>query len=100
MRPAAATRRSTTIQREGGVVIYMRGHEGRGIGLINKLQGVPLQEEGLDTLDANLALGLPGDARDYGAAVGDPRRPRHLEVRLLTNNPEKAAPAAASAASR
>jgi 3,4-dihydroxy 2-butanone 4-phosphate synthase/GTP cyclohydrolase II len=78
-----------TIAREGGVVLYMRGHEGRGIGLVNKFKAYRLQEEGLDTLDANLALGFPADARDYTAAA------RMLEdlgiesVRLLSNNPEK-----------
>jgi len=78
-----------TIQSEGGVVLYLRGHEGRGIGLINKLRAYRLQEDGLDTLDANLALGLPADARDYGAAVGMLRDLGLSSVRLLTNNPEK-----------
>lgn len=78
-----------TIQREGGVVVYLRGHEGRGIGLVNKLRAYRLQEDGLDTLDANLALGLPADARDYGAATGILADLSLDSVRLLTNNPEK-----------
>lgn len=78
-----------TIDREGGVVVYLRGHEGRGIGLINKLRAYRLQENGLDTLDANLALGLPADARDYGAAVGILGDLGLNSVRLLSNNPEK-----------
>ena len=77
------------IQREGGVVVYLRGHEGRGIGLINKLRAYRLQEDGLDTLDANLALGLPIDARDYGAATAILQDLGIESVRLLTNNPEK-----------
>ena len=79
-----------TIQATGGVVVYLRGHEGRGIGLINKLRAYSLQEQGLDTLDANLALGLPADARDYGAAVGILTDLGIGTVRLLSNNPEKA----------
>jgi 3,4-dihydroxy 2-butanone 4-phosphate synthase / GTP cyclohydrolase II len=77
------------IQEEGGVVVYLRGHEGRGIGLINKLRAYRLQEDGLDTLDANLALGLPIDARDYGAATAILADLGIDTVRLLTNNPEK-----------
>ncbi|HAM26883.1 MAG TPA: bifunctional 3,4-dihydroxy-2-butanone-4-phosphate synthase/GTP cyclohydrolase II, partial [Microbacteriaceae bacterium] len=78
-----------TIQEEGGIVIYLRGQEGRGIGLINKLRAYKLQEDGLDTLDANLALGLPADARDYGAATGILDQMGISSIRLLTNNPEK-----------
>lgn len=74
---------------EGGVVIYLRGHEGRGIGLTNKLKAYRLQEDGLDTLDANLALGLPADARDYGVAAAILRDLGISSVRLLSNNPEK-----------
>ncbi|MBG6106689.1 3,4-dihydroxy-2-butanone-4-phosphate synthase [Frigoribacterium sp. CG_9.8] len=77
------------IQAEGGVVIYMRGHEGRGIGLINKLKAYRLQEDGLDTLDANLALGFPVDGRDYSAAVSILEDLGLTEVRAITNNPEK-----------
>ncbi|MBF4569908.1 GTP cyclohydrolase II [Plantibacter sp. VKM Ac-2880] len=78
-----------TIQRHGGVVVYLRGHEGRGIGLINKLRAYRLQEDGLDTLDANLALGLPADARDYTAASAILTDLGITSVRLLSNNPEK-----------
>ncbi len=77
------------IEERGGVVVYLRGHEGRGIGLINKLRAYRLQEDGLDTLDANLALGLPIDARDYGAATAILADLGIDRVRLLTNNPEK-----------
>ena len=81
-----------TIQREGaGAVIYMRGHEGRGIGLINKLRAYRLQEGGLDTLDANVALGLPADGRDYRAAAAIIKDLGANSVRLLTNNPNKGA---------
>lgn len=73
----------------GGVVIYMRGHEGRGIGLVNKLRAYRLQEDGLDTVDANTALGLPVDARDFTAAAGILADLGVQQVRLLTNNPHK-----------
>jgi 3,4-dihydroxy 2-butanone 4-phosphate synthase/GTP cyclohydrolase II len=73
----------------GGVVIYLRGQEGRGIGLLNKLKAYALQETGLDTVDANLALGLPSEAREYGAAVAILKDLGIKSVRLLTNNPAK-----------
>src|SRR5690606_37751128 len=78
-----------TIQAEGGIVIYLRGHEGRGIGLINKLKAYRLQEDGLDTLEANVALGFPVDGRDYGAAVAILGDLGLSAVRVLTNNPDK-----------
>ena len=78
-----------TINSEGGVVLYLRGHEGRGIGLVNKFKAYKLQETGLDTVDANLALGLPADARDYTAAARMLDDMGIRSVRLLSNNPEK-----------
>lgn len=73
----------------GGVVIYLRGQEGRGIGLLNKLKAYALQDKGLDTVDANLALGLPSENREYGAAVSILRDLGVDSVRLMTNNPAK-----------
>ncbi len=83
------------IHERGGVVVYLRGHEGRGIGLANKLRAYQLQEQGLDTLDANLQLGLPADDRDYTAAAEILAELGLERVRLLTNNPEKVAQLAA-----
>ena len=78
------------IQAEGrGVVVYLRGHEGRGIGLLSKLRAYELQERGRDTLDANLELGLPADARDYGAGAQILEDLGVRSVRLMTNNPDK-----------
>ncbi|MCX2926186.1 GTP cyclohydrolase II [Streptomyces sp. NEAU-W12] len=72
-----------------GVVVYLRGHEGRGIGLLAKLRAMALQAEGLDTVEANLALGLPVDARDYGVAAGMLQDLGVESVRLMSNNPRK-----------
>ncbi|MEN9969803.1 MAG: hypothetical protein RLZZ229_11 [Actinomycetota bacterium] len=74
---------------KGGIVIYLRGQEGRGIGLLNKLKAYALQDTGLDTVDANLALGLPSESREYGAAVAILHDLGVKSVRLMTNNPAK-----------
>lgn len=73
----------------GGVVLYLRGHEGRGVGLLSKLEAYALQDLGRDTVDANLELGLPADAREYGAAAAMLADLGVRGVRLLTNNPAK-----------
>ncbi|WP_405782483.1 bifunctional 3,4-dihydroxy-2-butanone-4-phosphate synthase/GTP cyclohydrolase II [Streptomyces sp. NBC_00859] len=85
----ASMERITTEGR--GVVVYLRGHEGRGIGLLSKLRAYELQERGRDTLDANLELGLPADARDYGAGAQILADLGVHSLRLMTNNPEKTA---------
>jgi 3,4-dihydroxy 2-butanone 4-phosphate synthase/GTP cyclohydrolase II len=77
------------VEQEGrGVIVYMN-QEGRGIGLLNKLKAYKLQEEGLDTVDANLALGFKMDERDYGIGAQILRDLNVCKMRLMTNNPRK-----------
>jgi 3,4-dihydroxy 2-butanone 4-phosphate synthase/GTP cyclohydrolase II len=75
---------------EGGVVVYLRGHEGRGVGLVAKLQAYALQDKGFDTVDAQTHLDLPVDAREYAAGAAIVTELGIESMRLLTNNPAKA----------
>lgn len=76
------------VQENGGMIIYLR-QEGRNIGIINKLRAYALQEQGFDTVEANLKLGLPADGRDFGVAIEMLKILNVAKVNLLTNNPEK-----------
>ncbi len=79
------------VRSPGGLLIYLPAHEGRGIGLFQKVRTYALQDHGLDTIDANLAVGAPADARNFGFAASILHFYGLTRVRLMTNNPDKTA---------
>jgi len=88
--PRVAIAVTKRIRDEGaGIIIYLRGHEGRAIGLPNKIRAYALQDKGLDTVDANLALGLPIDNRSYDVAANILKLLHIQSIKLMTNNPTK-----------
>lgn len=80
---------ATVAREDRGVVVYLRGHEGRGIGIAHKLRAYNLQDQGWDTVDANLQLGLPVDSREYGIGAQMLVDVGVQRIRLMTNNPAK-----------
>lgn len=80
------------IVKEGlGVIVYLRDHEGRGIGLSNKIRAYALQDKGLDTVEANIALGLPVDSRSFDVAAKILKELKVKSIKLMSNNPSKSA---------